>query len=291
MIFLKQFKLFWQEVNNYQIISWWDTIKIQISIYCENLTSEDKFFLDISNFSKKWVRPIIWQKESKDIWYYEVSVWVEFLWFHGVELGIDNMLSRVSLLCFCWWKKYVFFSNPIWNASYETFCSEDHHLWVYTKGYAPNKKKLRELSKHLDYKHDIIFKNRFLGNTHFIDVSEKKNIILSILLKKIKENQAYVIIEYNIDTQEQWQFVRDTLLLILKFDRYIRIYFYNFPFCFFREYGKEFIEKYMLYNGIFRIQNGFEYFGVCSSCSYRKLCNNISKKYKNRYWLSDFSPL
>ena len=283
MIEIKEFKLIWKVVSHYQTITWWDKIKINILIKTLEYLNIYKSYLDISSYSK--IKKIYFDFLDKwnNIYCFEIVVDVAFLGEEGIEVWLNNNKSRVKLVINTNKWDFSYFSNSIWNADYYSFYLRDHHLWVYTKWSSLDLSKLNEISQFNKYNNDIIFINRYKWNDSFIDMSTNFSSIFIQILEKIKNKHKYVIIDYN-----NWFKLKQINKKILNLNKYIKIYFYNFPFCYFYDFWENFINNNVLYNWIYRINKWYSKFWICNKCIYVDKCNNINNDYNDKYWLEDF---
>lgn len=293
MLKIQKFDLIWNLVHNCQIITWWDRIDVLIFLKTKEDEGIQSAILDISQYNKLWCVPVQFKKDPSWIWVYNHTFDVNFLWEQWIECWRNDKKSKICCTVQTSKGVYTLYSNTIWNATYNHFSEKDHHLWVYTKSWwwvDAILGKLRSLSWFVHFPNDIIFKNRFPWNTHFIEVdSLEYSEIASRIALWIKNKAEFLVFSYSLQPKRKYSDIHKLLPYIKKIRRFTKIYFYNIPLCIFQKEGRDFIDEYVLYNAIFKVNTWHASFGKCDWCIYKKVCNRISNHYNKLFWLDEFT--
>jgi len=290
MIEINKFYLWWDTVWNCQIITWWDKIYINIILNKQKNVNIYKSYIDVSSYSNKKIIFFNFKNIWNNKYFFDLTLDVDFLWMNGIEVWLNNKKSAIKLTIETNIGNLYFYSNPIWNADYFSFSEKDHHLWVYTKWIELNNNKLKEISKNDDFFNDIIFINRYIWNKYFLDINLDFSSLLIEIIKRINNKDKFIIINNNLDYLYNISDIEKVIKKIIVLNKYIKIYYYNFPFCVFKDCWEKVIKENVLYNSIFPIELGFSMFWKCEGCKYKNICNNINIKYWEKYWILEFKP-
>lgn len=183
-----EFYLQWKDKIFDQVIVWWSIIEIKIIIQDY---SWEEVFLDISNYSKKWIYQIFPQETFDIDCTFVELIEVEFIWEDWILCKKDDLNSRVKIVVN--WTSY--FSNTIGSYEYRDnfllkesnfYTKWDHHLWVYNKDCNNYKDKILEITEIDTHPNDIIFINRKYSYVKDIFINLEDDI--KIIFYKYKIN-------------------------------------------------------------------------------------------------------
>ncbi|MDD5770583.1 MAG: hypothetical protein PHE25_06435 [Candidatus Gracilibacteria bacterium] len=103
------------------------------------------------------------------------------------------------------------------------------------------------------------------------------------LFKTIILNKSEVLFFYNSQKGDNLNriLIFEIIFFIIKSKLYINYYFYNIPFCFFKRFGRDFIDKHCVRNRLCNYYYGYITHNKCNKCIYGLFCNNFNHKINN----------
>lgn len=270
----------YQDIFN-QVITGNSVIQVVFSI--GNYHKDIEILIDASNYSNKGVFVTYPKKQEGNLSFFEETIRVDFLGSTWLCCWKNKKESRVKILL----GKEVYFSNPIWDYEYTEDCIAprsnfyekwDHHLWVYNQFEEDFKEETYKISELWLYPNDIIFIDRNKRNTwRFINLELEINQILERYIWNLriwKKSILYIEIFSHED-----DFFVDKINKIFGLFKEGTFFFYNTPFCLFKDLSEDFIKTHVLYNHHFRpiLGKGWRTHTWCNWCMRNSLCNGVEQ--------------
>lgn len=273
-----EFRLHWNDKIFNQVIIGWSIIRINLLL--EEYNGE-KIFLDISNYSKKWIFEIVPELLMGKYYLYNELIQVDYLWQSWLFVKKNDLKSRVKISVN--WVNY--FSNTIGDYKYidsflfkeSTFYDEgDHHLWVYNKYSQDWENMAAEITEINKYPNDIIFIDRKYDNIKgtFIDLDKD----IKIIFYKYKANLlgGKKSIFYINMLSEDWEYPFQKIKKILSLCKKGTYYFYNIVRCQLENEWQELDKDVLLYDYHFKPLNRkkkIKDWSKCKQCLYLDICS------------------
>ncbi|MFA6090203.1 MAG: hypothetical protein WC774_00290 [Candidatus Gracilibacteria bacterium] len=268
----------YQDIYN-QVITGNSIVKVTFSL--EDYYDNTEILIDASNYSNKKIYRVFSKEQEGNLAYFEEMIQVNFLGLNGLCCGKNSEDSRIKILMNG--EKYL--SNPIGDYLYTEdyvnpnsnfYLEGDHHLGVYNQFEKNFKEETRRISEMDSYPNDIVFIDRNERNIRmFINLELDINQILERYIGNLRIGKKSIF--YIEIFSHQSGFFIDKINKLSNFLREGTFFFYNLPLCIFKNLGKDFIEKYILYNHHFkpvlRKKSGLN--SGCDGCKYNTLCNGL----------------
>lgn len=104
------------------------------------------------------------------------------------------------------------------------------------------------------------------------------NLDIKYLINEINKNNSETFLFFNDLNWDKlnWDKILQIIYFLNKYYKGSDYYFYNIPFCFFKKFGRNFIDRHCIRNRLCNYYDWYVTYNKCNKCRYWLFCNNFN---------------